>query len=105
MRSAPTTLDRAFARRQAKGFATMTKQEDADDRAMLALRRLNQTVSNPPVFLALAQAFEDFSRSAADRSEGSYLMTLSTSCRRRNDEQKARSDLSPSWDREASGKR
>jgi hypothetical protein len=77
----------------------MNRQKEPEDRAMLALRKMNQSVANPPVFLALAETFDETSRMTTDHREREHLQTMSASCRWRHEEQKARCDFSPSWER------
>ena len=69
------------------------------DRASLVLAKLNNSVHNKPIFQALAEAFADCADATRDRRERAHLNTMSESCQKRYDQQKARSDLSPTWER------
>ena len=69
------------------------------DRASLVLSKLNNAVQNKPIFQALAEAFADCAVATRDRQERTHLNTMSESCQKRYEQQMARSDLSPTWER------
>jgi hypothetical protein len=74
-------------------------REPETERVNLTLRKLNTPTSNPPVFLALAETFEIAAKAAGSRDERAHLLRMASSCRHRYEDQRARSDFSPSWER------